>query len=189
MKKEELRKIYRKKRSELLPADLNRLDDLLLIRFQQLPLIDINTVLSYRPMQDRAEINTSLLTDYMQFRIPGLQVAYPVMDRTGFNFKPYLVDEHTDFSQNTFGIEEPVNAGLVPSGALDAVLVPLLICDTNGYRVGYGKGYYDRFLSECREDILKIGLCYFDPVEPIEDIHQFDIPLSICVTPKTIYEF
>ena len=98
-------------------------------------------------------------------------------------------DEQTSYKKNAFGIEEPVQAALINPAELDAVLVPLLISDTQGFRVGYGKGYYDRFLYNCRRDVLKIGFSYFEPVDQIDDIHQFDIPLSICVTPNKIYEF
>ena len=189
MKKEELRTIYRKKRAELTPADMNRLDDLLLIRFQQWPLEPIQTLLSFRPIEGRGEVNTHLITDYLSFRIPGLQVAFPVMDKEAVNFTPCLAEEQTRYKKNAFGIEEPFEAEAIDPMEIDAVLVPMLICDTKGYRVGYGKGYYDRFLFACREDVLKIGFAYFEPVEQIDDIHQFDIPLSLCVTPNKIYEF
>lgn len=189
MTKEALRKIYRDKRSQLTLAGSSRLDDLLLIQFQKYPLENIRTILSFRPIEGKGEVNTRLITDYLSFRIPDLQIAYPVMDETGSNFKAYLSDEETFFKQNRFGIEEPQQAAQASPRDLDAVLVPLLIADARGYRVGYGKGYYDRFLYECREDVLKIGFSYFEPVDVVDDIHQFDIPLSICVTPKKIYEF
>lgn len=189
MTKEALRKLYRQKRSGLKPAEMARLDDLLLIRFQQWPMENINTVLSFLPIEGKGEVNTHLITDYLAFRIPGLQLAYPVMDQSGSTFKSCLVDENTTYKTNAYGIEEPQHAALLPPADIDAVLVPQIICDLKGFRVGYGKGYYDRFLYECREDIMKIGFSYFEPVDAIDDIHQFDIPLSICVTPKKIYEF
>lgn len=189
MTKEALRKLYRQKRTELSPAEMARLDDLLLIRFQQWPLENISTVLSFLPIEGKGEVNTHLMTDYLAFRIPGLQIAYPVMEEEGYNFKAYLVDENTEYKTNVYGIEEPQDAVFISPGELDAVLVPLLISDYKGFRVGYGKGYYDRFLYECREDIIKIGFSYFEPVDPIDDIHQFDIPLSLCVTPNKIHEF
>jgi len=68
-------------------------------------------------------------------------------------------------------------------------LIPLLAFDQHGYRVGYGKGYYDKFLSQCREDVVKIGLSFFEPVDNIDDINQFDISLNYCVTPQQVYEF
>ena len=72
---------------------------------------------------------------------------------------------------------------------IDLVLVPLLAFDKNGYRVGYGKGYYDKFLSNCRPDVIKIGLSFFDAVDEIEDIDDYDLPLNFCVTPQRLYDF
>jgi len=55
--------------------------------------------------------------------------------------------------------------------------------------VGYGKGYYDRFLKRCRTDCLKVGLSYFGPVETIPEAHDADIPLDCCITPEVIQTF
>jgi 5-formyltetrahydrofolate cyclo-ligase len=72
---------------------------------------------------------------------------------------------------------------------IDLVFIPLLACDLQGNRVGYGKGFYDRFLSKCRYDVKKIGLSFFDPVDKIEDVNVFDIPLDECITPKKTWVF
>ena len=67
---------------------------------------------------------------------------------------------------------------------LDLVFVPLLISDENNYRVGYGKGFYDRFLLNCRKDCKKIGLNFFKPTSKIVDINAFDIALDAVIYPK-----
>jgi 5-formyltetrahydrofolate cyclo-ligase len=59
--------------------------------------------------------------------------------------------------------------------------------DRRGFRVGYGKGFYDKFLSECRADCLKIGLSYFEPIDEISDAQNFDVRLDCCITPKEIF--
>jgi 5-formyltetrahydrofolate cyclo-ligase len=69
------------------------------------------------------------------------------------------------------------------------ILVPLLAFDLKGFRVGYGGGYYDRFLVQCRPDAVRIGLSYFDPVEKIVDIDRYDVTLHSCVTPDETYHF
>ena len=61
---------------------------------------------------------------------------------------------------------------------IDVVLVPLLCSDGQGYRVGYGKGFYDRFLVKCRPDCRKIGLSYFPPVDRIEDVTESDVKMD-----------
>lgn len=77
----------------------------------------------------------------------------------------------------------------MPTSKIDVVFVPLLAYDNKGNRVGYGKGFYDHFLSECREDVVKIGLSFFEPEEAIEDVSATDIRLDYCVTPMTVYNF
>ena len=72
---------------------------------------------------------------------------------------------------------------------INMIFVPLLSFDKNGYRVGYGKGFYDRYLSQCRGDCLKIGFSYFEPLDAIDDTNEFDVPLNLCVTPTTVYVF
>ena len=69
------------------------------------------------------------------------------------------------------------------------VFVPMVAFDMKGYRVGYGKGFYDRYLPRCRPDVIKIGFSFFDPVDNIKDIADFDVPLNFCITPSRIYEF
>jgi 5-formyltetrahydrofolate cyclo-ligase len=67
------------------------------------------------------------------------------------------------------------------------VLVPLLAFDRQGFRVGYGKGFYDRFLQNL--STLKIGLSFFDADEDIDDVHAYDIQLDQCITPNKIVTF
>ena len=189
MTKKELRKIYHDKRRHLSAQELIRLDKLLLIHFQQQPLGDIQSVLSFWPIEERWEVNTHMMIDYLSFIIPGLQLAFPVIDTTEQTFKALLVDDDTEYRKNAYGIAEPVSGEEIDAEDIDLVFVPLLAFDKQGFRVGYGKGFYDRFLKTCREDVLKVGFSYFEAEEVIDDINEFDVPLNICITPNTIYEF
>ena len=189
MTKKELRVLYREKRRQLSQLELSRLDDLLLIRFQQQPLGDIQAVLTYWPIQEKWEVNVQLMVDYLLFRLPGLQLSFPVIDNQEYTFRAILVDDDTTYRKNSYGIAEPISGQEIPVEEIDLVLVPLLAFDKKGFRVGYGKGFYDRFLKTCRGDVLKIGFSYFEPEEVIDDINEFDVPLNICITPNNIYEF
>ncbi len=189
MIKKELRKVYLGKRSQLSQQHLVQLDSLLLIQFQQLSLGDIKVVLSFWPIDEKAEVNTHLMVDYLSFQIPELQLAFPVMNLPENTFKPILVDDDTHYLKNEYGIYEPVSGEEIPADEIDVVFVPLLAFDRNGFRAGYGKGFYDRFLTRCRTNIIKIGFSYFEPEVSIDDVNKFDVPLSICITPNKIYEF
>ena len=189
MTKKEIRSVFKEKRQELSTKEMLRLDDLLLIQFQHWPLAEIQTLLSYWPIKGKVEINTGIMAAYLSFRIPNLQIAYPVMDIKDHVLKPVIVNEFTEYETNGFGIAEPVTGEMLEPEDIDAVFVPLLAFDKKGYRVGYGKGFYDRFLTTCREDVIKIGFSYFEPVEAIKDINEFDVPLNVCITPNKLYEF
>jgi len=190
MTKKELRKIYREKREALTPLQILKMDDLLLIQFQRLAFEDdVHILLNYFPIEQRVEIDTHLFSRYLMHSIPGLHVAYPKIDFKTSTMHPMLVDDKTAFEDNIYSISEPVDARPVDAEDLDIVFVPLLAFDKHGYRVGYGKGFYDRFLKQCRNNVVTIGFSYFEAVDKIDDTNQFDVPLNFCITPQKLYEF
>jgi 5-formyltetrahydrofolate cyclo-ligase len=75
------------------------------------------------------------------------------------------------------------------ANTLDLILIPLLIFDLNGHRVGYGKGFYDRFLANCNPGALKVGLCMEAPVAHIDDVNAYDIKLDLAVNPDQVFWF
>lgn len=189
MTKKELRKIYRDKRLNISSKEKLKLDDLLLIRFQQLYFENVQILLTYWPKATVNEPNTLLFSSYLRHMIPSLLIAYPVCDVFTGTMQAVLINEETIYRDNAFGIKEPSEGEISAPQNIDVVFVPLIIYDTAGYRVGYGRGFYDRYLVQCRADIIKVGFSYFDPVERIEDRDVFDVPLNFCVTPEKVYEF
>ena len=101
----------------------------------------------------------------------------------------YLLTDNTVIKKNDWGIPEPVDGIELNNSKIDVVFVPLLAFNKEGHRVGYGKGFYDKFLSNCRSETLKIGLSFFEAEVTIEGIIESDIALDYCVTPETIYTF
>lgn len=191
MKKKDLRRYYKDMRSQLTPRQINSLDDLLLIQFQKLPVDIPSLIMTYAPIEKLNEFNPQLITDYCYFKNPNQQLLYPLMYEVEKENEmiAVLVNDDTVFEQNEYGIDEPADGLDVEPSAIDMIIVPLLCFNNNGYRVGYGKGYYDRFLKHCRPDCIKIGFSYFDPVELIEDISEFDVQLDYCITHEKIYAF
>jgi 5-formyltetrahydrofolate cyclo-ligase len=189
MKKQELRDIYSKKRSDLSESERLKYDDMLLIQFQRLPFHGVHVVLNFYPMEDRGEMNTHLYTRYLTHLIPGLQICYPKIDIKSNFMDAYIVTDDTDFEENKYRITEPVNGTKIDPAEIDLIIMPLFAFDERGYRVGYGKGYYDRFITRCRPDVITVGISYFDAVDKVEDTHQYDVPLTYCITPHKVYEF
>jgi 5-formyltetrahydrofolate cyclo-ligase len=189
MTKAALRKIYREKRGRLTPQEIEKFNDLILINFQQIELPFLSCVHTYLASDELGEANPSALVRYLQFKNPGLKVIVPKIDITSGDMQHLHFEDEVELVRNAFGIAEPVSGAVIEPDEIDLALVPLLAFDQRGYRAGYGKGYYDKFLSQCREDLLKIGISFFEPVDAIDDINQFDISLNYCVTPQRVYEF
>jgi 5-formyltetrahydrofolate cyclo-ligase len=189
MLKKEARQRFRSARKALTPAQKEKLDDLLLIQFQKLMLPPLQAVLSFYPIDEKYEVNTFILTRFLEFRNPGLLVCYPRTELFQNTMQAVVTGKQTEFVLNPYGIPEPDGTEVLDAAELDVVLVPLLGFDGRGARVGYGKGFYDRYLQHCRPDCLKIGFCYFEAVDQIDDANEFDVPLNYCITPQKIYVF
>ena len=191
MKKKDSRNVFKERRLQLLPSEIEKLDDLLLIQFQKL-LIDIpSLIMTYAPVKKVNEFDPQLITDYCYFKNPAQQLFYPVMVENSDDNEmiAVIVDDNTLFERNKYGIDEPIDGIDMFSTEIDMVIVPLLCFDKKGFRVGYGKGYYDRFLKSCRKDCIKIGFSYFEPIDKIEDVDKFDVKLNYCITPNNIFTF
>jgi 5-formyltetrahydrofolate cyclo-ligase len=189
MQKKEARIFYKEKRKNIAAPQRRKWDDLILIQFQKLSLPSLECVLSFLPIETQQEVATTGITRYLQFLHPSLQMAYPVSDFTTDTMNAMIVNDETEFALNAYNIPEPQNGFFVAPSEIDLILVPLLCFDKSGYRVGYGKGFYDKFFMNVKKSAIKIGLSYFEPIEKIEDCDSFDIKLNYCITPQKIYEF
>jgi 5-formyltetrahydrofolate cyclo-ligase len=192
MKKKDIRHYYKNRRCQLTHAQINKLDDLLLIQFQKLAIDIPCLIMTYSPIEELNEFDPQTITDYCYFKNPNQQLLYPVVvdGVEGTNeILPVMVSEETVFEKNQFGVAEPTNGMEVSPDDIDMIIVPLFGFDKKGYRVGYGRGFYDRFLSRCRKDCIKVGFSYFEPVDEIEDVCSLDIKLNYCITHEKFYIF
>jgi 5-formyltetrahydrofolate cyclo-ligase len=189
MTKQEARKVFKQNRAQLSRKDIVKMNDLLLIQFQRLVLPFVNVIHSYIPLQDQKEPNPILMIDYLKFKNINVKVVYPKINPENFSMQCILEDDITSFELNKYGILEPSNGILIGEKEIDLAFVPLIAFDLFGNRVGYGKGYYDRFISKCRFNMIKIGISYFPPLDQIDDIEEFDKKLDFCITPDYIYAF
>ena len=149
------------------------------------------TIHTFLPIARQNEVDTWPIIRRIQQDFPNVQVAVPVTDTTVNQLTHFILTPETLLIENQWGILEPESGScpVVGSQQIDMVLIPLLAFDTLGHRVGYGKGYYDRFLAECRPDCLKAGLSLFEPVEQIGDVEPTDVRLDACVTPERVCFF
>jgi 5-formyltetrahydrofolate cyclo-ligase len=138
-------------------------------------------------MEQQKEVDTDFILHILQGK--DKEVIVSRSDFESCSMVHYLLTDNTKLTISEYGIPEPVEGIEVPSNKADVVFVPLLAFDTKGHRVGYGKGFYDRFLMECKPDVIKIGLSFFEAEEELIAVNPTDVALDFCVTPKKVYAF
>lgn len=187
MKKRELRKIYLKKRMELSDADHEQLNRQLCdYFFKVVKPEDIQVLHTFLPIKKTREVNTWQIIDRIKKDFPAVKISVPRMNNHTSQLEHYYLESPDQLENNTWEIPEPVRGVPTPIEKIDTVLVPLLAFDQNGHRLGYGRGFYDRFLAGCRRDCLKVGLSFFEKVERIDDITENDIALDLVITPQGV---
>lgn len=189
MQKKEIRAAFRQQRKNLTERDVTRLEDLLLIQTQRAGLPPVSVLMGYLADISRNEPDPVNIIRWMRFMSPGMVEVMPRIHAAGGEMDAVIFNEDQSVEFNAFGIAEPIGTELVEPDEIDLVIIPMLAFDREGNRVGYGKGYYDRFLSRCRHDCLKVGLSFFDPVDEICDVHPGDVRLDMCLTPEHLYQW
>ena len=185
MLKSAIRKQALQQRTALAENEFLELNQLILAQFKTLDFAGIKSIHIFLPIVKKREPDTFLLIDWLQENHPDIHIVVPKS-----NFEDYSMSHHPyskeDLKENFYQIPEPQTSELF-NGKIDMVLVPLLAFDQKGYRVGYGKGFYDRFLSGI--EAVKVGISLFGPVEKISDVHSEDIRLDFCITPAQVYKW
>jgi len=189
MVKSQVRRDYSQKRLDLQPQEIAAYTAAIKSLFENFGLPAIQLLLSYYPVTDRKEFNVGVCEQVLFQKFPLVRIAWPKTDPDTLAMEAHVLDEHGLFAKNKYDILEPIGNNILAPDLIDMVFVPLLAYDTKGFRVGYGKGYYDRYLMRCRNDVIKMGFSFFEPVDTIEDINEFDVPLDYCITPSRLYEF
>jgi 5-formyltetrahydrofolate cyclo-ligase len=190
MNKGELRRHFLEKRKSLSDNEARAVSRQLAGRFVHTFALQPGQCLHvYLPLLRQREIDTFLLVEQVRLFYPHVRIVAPKADMATRSMESYQLDETTELVPSPWGIPEPAGGEPVPPEAIDWMVVPLLAFDQRGYRVGYGKGFYDRYLARCRPDVRKVGLSGFDPVPQITDTGPLDVRLDYCVTPGQVWEF
>ncbi|WP_282072783.1 5-formyltetrahydrofolate cyclo-ligase [Polaribacter atrinae] len=182
MKKQELRKIYKQKRADLTVDEILAFQENIYEQIYDLDTSGVKNVHLFLSLTKFKEIDTQPIINF--FRRRHIKIVVSACNFKDNTLSHFFLEEDTVLEMNKFGVPEPVNAVSVDEKELDLIFVPLLISDELNYRVGYGKGFYDRFLSKCTEEAQFIGLNFFKPIYQIEDSDEFDIPLHQVIYPK-----
>ena len=187
MNKKELREKYKAKRQAL-----NQ------IQIEEMSLAIANNVLKldiwgaiyfhvFLPIETSNEINTEFILHILQGK--DKEIVISKSDFETLEMTHYLMTDNTKIKNNKYNIPEPIDGIEVPISKIDVVFVPLLAFDKIGNRVGYGKGFYDKFLARCKPETIRIGLSFFDSEQHIEGVLKNDIRLNYCITPNSVHQY
>lgn len=190
MLKSELRKIYLAKQKSLSDAERESKSRQIAERFfENFDLRRTSFLHVFLPIEKNREIRTEFIYRRLWREFSDVTTIVSRVDFQKMTLENLRFASDTELVQNRWHIAEPTHDERIEIEKIDSVLVPLLCVDERGFRVGYGKGFYDKFLSECRPDCLKIGLSYFAPVVKISDAQPFDVRLDFCLTPEKLEKF
>lgn len=192
--KPNLRRAALARRQALTPAEVaRRSQQLSRLLFQYFPVAQWRWLHVFLPLARKNEPDTWAIIQRIWAATLPLRLAAPVVQADGVSLKHYELTSATPLVANRWGIPEPAASPATETAPnqFDAVLVPLLACDQQGQRVGYGGGFYDRFLAECRPGTQFIGLNILDeaPVPALSDVLPTDVPLHACLTPGRVWNF
>ena len=184
------KKFYRTKfqalRMKLLKNEMDSLSDKIFSLVKNLPISKKETFHLFISSEEKREVETKKILYYLYSLNKVVATSKILPDK---DLAHVLINKKTRFVENRFKILEPDSTKEILPAEIEVVFIPLLCFDKHGNRVGYGGGYYDRFLTKTRRSCLKIGLSFFEPVDFIEGISKTDITLDMCVTPEKLYNF
>ncbi|MCE2893315.1 MAG: 5-formyltetrahydrofolate cyclo-ligase [Flammeovirgaceae bacterium] len=188
MTKVEARKAFLQKRLALSEGAYQQLNFQLYNQFfAQIDLSFIKCIHIFLPIENKKEPDTWPIIDRIRREFPHVRISIPKV--VGDQLENIYFEGLHQLKKNKWGILEPEQGVPTPTEKIEMVLVPLLAFDKSGNRVGYGKGFYDQFLAECRIRCQRVGISFFPPIDVIEDVDENDIVLSQCITPRQFFAF
>jgi 5-formyltetrahydrofolate cyclo-ligase len=176
----QLRKHISGIRKRLSPEQKQEASQCVCKRLKELtPLAGARTIMGYSPINNEIDIIPFLSLQKER----GKTVLLPRVENDGRLSAVEFVNWDMTRS-SSFGIKEPLGKPW-PLDSIDAVLVPGLVFDANGYRLGYGRGYYDRFLPGLNQRAFKCGVAYeFQVIDNVFP-REHDVPVHWIVTEKS----
>lgn len=187
MTKSELRKKYKSLRNALSTSQIDDLSMSVANQLLKLPVWEFSFYHIFLAIEEKKEVNTDYILNILSGKDKNI-----VLSKSDFKsglMTHFLLTDNTKIKKNSYNIPEPVDGIEILNDKIDVIFIPLLAFDTKGNRVGYGKGFYDRFLADCKPQTIKIGLSFFEAETEINNVFESDVKLDFCVTPEKIYNF
>jgi 5-formyltetrahydrofolate cyclo-ligase len=185
LNKNDLRTKYKALREGLSISEIEELSLQIANQALELNIWELEFYHLFLTIDKHKEINT----EYLLQIIFGKDGNVVIPKVKGDDLEHFLLTDNMRLKVSKWGIPEPEGGIQIDPQQLDVVFMPLLAYDKTGNRIGYGKGFYDKFLSNCRPETLRIGLSFFEPEEDPIEVANHDMKLDYCVTPKHVLKF
>ena len=189
MNKATLRKLFLHERKSLSQSEYNlRSQSVCKQAVELIQKSQARNVHLFLPIKKKNEVDTWPLYHWLLYS----EEHTPIISKTHvkhnmLSHHPMTKDDRLE--ESSYGIPEPIHKRTIEFSDLDLIFVPLLAFDKSGNRVGYGAGFYDRFLAQCRPETLKTGLSIAEPTQTAIDTDSFDIALDCCINHEKCYDF
>ena len=186
--KSELRKEFKQRRSLLSIENVDQASLDIANKCLELKIRECQTFHLYLTIEEQKEVQTDYILHILQGKDKNVVISRS--DFENCSMSHYLLTDQTTLVKNQYGIPEPAGDGLISISEhqIDVVFVPLLAVDRFGNRIGYGKGFYDRFLSKCKPETIKVGLSFFEPLQDQILANENDVRLDYLVTPHNVHK-
>ncbi|BBA17415.1 5-formyltetrahydrofolate cyclo-ligase [Blattabacterium cuenoti] len=188
MNKKKLREKYFHMRKSISVKEIRKMSFEIFFQLRKISFIWKKTYYHiFLPIQKHKEIDTFIIINFL-LKI-GKYVTIPCSNFHKLSIDNCLFHKNTILTKKKYGILEPIlmHKFIVSISLIEVIFIPLLIFDFRGYRIGYGKGFYDRFIPLCKKNIIKIGISFFYPIKKIQDVHENDLLIDIGITPNHIF--
>ena len=187
MTKTEIRKKYKSLRKSLSESEIDNRSLAISNELLKLSIWGKSFYHIFLTIEEQKEVNTEYILNILSGKDKNIVISRSNFE--DYSMSHFLLSDSTKLKKNKYNIPEPIDGIEISISKIDVVFVPLLAFDINGNRVGYGKGFYDRFLEACKSDTIKIGLSFFEAETESIDTSRNDIKLDYGITPAKIYKF
>lgn len=142
--------------------------------------VNSNTIMVYSDIRNEVKTN-HIINDCI---MSGKTLVLPKTVKVNNELLPCIVKDLSELKKGVFGIMEPEGDRIADKNNIDLIIVPGVAFDKNGYRIGYGAGYYDRFLKDYKG--IKAGICYSFQVIENTFPDEYDICMDYLITERGI---
>lgn len=180
MNKKEVRKLIREKRESLSADYINSASMNIFKLLKDSNYLDkLNNIMSYLDFKN--EVKTDRINDWIKSNSKKLYLPR-VIDKENM----IIIEDNGEFSLSPFGNREPI--GSEYEGNIDLIIVPGVAFDKFGNRIGFGRGYYDRFFNKY-PNAKRVAIAF--EIQIVEEIETdiYDKKIDILITEKNIYKF